>query len=227
MTTTEFIQRVRDIASYDLSLLRSADEPDASDAAIVQNANEVLADWAEKLGMLDINISLSMTVGEAMYNGEGPRFSRKILAPKTIRIDDNIPIYVTSYEEFILNYPYWSTSAVGRPFRAGWDGLNLYVYPKPDATATSLTTVVTAIYIPVIDIDATGAELDIPGVLHPHLAYKTVAQMCKHSTLDNTQMALLAKFNADADDALDRISRRKSAARRQSVRPVQQRWIKV
>jgi len=219
MTTTDFLTRVRNISSYDLSLLRANDEAEASDESIIQNANEVLSGWAESLGMLSTNIAVTFTAGEGVYNGEGPRFSRKVHAPKVLQIDDNLPIWVIGYEQFAIEYPYWTTSAAGRPFRAGWDGINLYLYPIPDATTAALTVTLTGIYVPQINIDESSAELDIPLALHAPLAYATVARMTQHAALDNTQMLMVQKFEADSQDALQKVAMRKGAARSQGRRP--------
>jgi len=83
----------------------------------------------------------------------------------------------------------------------------------------ALTVTLTGIYVPQINIDESSAELDIPLALHAHLAYATVARMTQHAALDNTQMLMVQKFEADSQAALQKVAMRKGAARSQGRRP--------
>lgn len=216
MTVAQLIQRVKDLAAFDLSNFLMTTDGTISDANVVIQLNEAQRRISTRIEQFDHSIVTTLVDGTANYDLRNTAvFAKAIVKPLFVVINGN-PLYDASGRDFgmwSLNElqranPNFRSDTAGTPTRACWYGNTKMTLNAPPSAAvvSAARNYVAGTYLP-SDMNAslTSATPDLPVELHEALAVKTTVWAAISATSKAEGWTRLKALDAWADETIERV----------------------
>lgn len=192
-----------------------------TEAQDVVQINQAIRYIAREVPLWDPTIAFTMSANVMEYSLlDTGIVARRIKRPAWLKIDtrtlrrpDGKPGFWTR-DEFVAQYPDWQNQSAGEVRLAVWNGTDVLIWPKPDATEAALTASFAAEYWPAdVTTSDDSNQLPLPEELHDCVPYLMAHEAGLAFVTEDFDWKRLQVFYDKAHEYLQRFKRaQKNAA---------------